>query len=193
MAGDQNQNFERVRKLQEKAAKAWTNYWHQYSDLSSWQFWVNAAFLLLPLIAVYLFIDRRRIFLIGFFGFNVHVWFNYIDLLGTRFGLWEYPYKLLPFIPVSLSLDASLVPVAFMLVYQWTLNHNKNCYLYLTALSAFFAFVLKPLMSLADLFQLYKWMNFFYIFLVYLIVVLVSKGITNLFIHMQKRSSDQKI
>jgi hypothetical protein len=193
MAVDQNQALEKIRKLQEKTSKAWVNYWHHYSNTTTWQFWVNLSLLILPLVALYMFIDRRRVFHIGFYGFNVHVWFNYIDLLGTRFGLWEFPYRTIPFFPVSLSLDASLVPVVFMLVYQWTLNHSKNYYLFLTGVCAFFAFVLKPLMSVLDLFQLYKWMNFFYLFLVYVIVMLLSRWVTNFFIHLQKTAKDQKM
>src|SRR5699024_6153519 len=73
--------------------------------------------------------DKSKALLLGFFGLNYHVWFSYTNSIGVGLGLWEYPYHVIPFLP-SFSLDAALVPVCFMLLYQWTLNHNKNIYLY---------------------------------------------------------------
>ncbi|MGM0878333.1 MAG: CBO0543 family protein, partial [Bacillota bacterium] len=138
---------------------------------------------------LYFFIDRKKIFLIGFYGFNIHVWFGYIDTWGNNQGLWGYPYKLIPFIPGSLSLDAALIPVLFMLVYQWTLNHKKNYYIYTLGVALFLSFVLKPLLVMHNLFVLHKWVNYFYLFIAYCFIFLFSKLITNIFIIMQKKAA----
>lgn len=133
-------------------------------------------------------IDRVKALLLGFYGLNYHVWFAYTNSAGIRLGLWEYPYKVLPILP-SFALDASLVPVSYMMIYQWTLNKNKNFYLYSTLLSAGFAFVLKPILVSRGLFRMFSWVNYFYLFLFYVLFFIVSKFITNLFINLQERGS----
>jgi len=42
------------------------NYWYQYSNLSTWQFWINVFAVILSLVVLYFFIDRRHVFLVGF-------------------------------------------------------------------------------------------------------------------------------
>ncbi|PZD95770.1 hypothetical protein DNH61_09945 [Paenibacillus sambharensis] len=164
------------------------NYWINYSHLGTWQFWLCAAILIVPLIVVYLYIDRGKAFHIGFFGFNVHTWFSHIDTYGVLHGLWEYPYQVIPFTPVSFMLDVSLVPVSYMLVYQWAINHGRSRYLFLTLLSAGFAFVFKPIMTSIGLFKLHEWMNYLLLFCGYMVIMLVSVWITVFFQRLQQTS-----
>jgi hypothetical protein len=182
----QQDTLRHLRETSKTHMNEWLEYWMNFSNATTWQFWLNLALLVFPLIVLYFFIDKRNALQIGFFGFNVHVWFTYVDQFGVLHGLWQYPYKVIPFMPVSFVLDVSLVPVTYMLVYQWITKHQKNRYLYLTLLSAAFAFIFKPIMSSLDLFRLYEWMNFVYLFCGYLIVMLISIWITALFLHKQK-------
>jgi hypothetical protein len=185
---EQLELYEKIKSMQEQITQLHADYWQQYSNLGTWQFWV--IFLLLfiaPLVTLYFLIDRRNMFLLGFYGFNIHVWFGYIDTWGYKQGYWGYPYQLVPFLPGNLSLDAALIPIAFMLVYQWTLKHNKNFYLYTTALSLFLSFIFKPILTLHHLFELHKGTNFFYLFISYCGIFLFSKIITNVFIKMQEK------
>lgn len=80
-------------------------------------------------------------------------------------------------------------------MYQWTLNHNKNYYLYGVGLSAFFAFVFKPIISAMGLFEMYKGIQYWHLFIGYLVVMTLSKLITNIFVHFQSEQeadSDEK-
>ncbi|MFC0210902.1 CBO0543 family protein [Paenibacillus chartarius] len=191
MTRDQEQMLNQIKEHQESSASLWLQYWSQYTNLSTWQFWINVAFLIVPLFVLWKAIDRRKAFEIGFYGFNVHVWFTYIDLFGARHGLWEYPYKMMPFMPVNTALDVSLVPIVYMLMYQWVENHRKNYYLYATAVSLLFAFILKPLITSFDMFVMYKWMNYFYLFLGYMIIALISKGIVEVFRYLKRTSESE--
>ncbi|WP_409304201.1 CBO0543 family protein [Peribacillus sp. SCS-155] len=177
-----------IENLQLKVSDSWSDYWSQYSDFGTWQFWINLAFLIIPLIVLYIFMDKRKALLLGFFGFNVHVWFTYIDTYGGTRALWYYPYKLLPVLPISFALDVSLVPVSYMLLYQWALNNKKNYYLFMLILSALFSFVLKPLLISLDLFELNRGANYFHLFLGYVAVGIVSKLITNLFLYFEHKA-----
>ena len=136
MTTEQTKQFEQVGILQRKFTDAEIDYWQQYSSLNSWQFWFLVGVLVLSLTILYLFIDRRKALLLGFFGFNIHVWLTKFDEIAVANELWNYPYILNPFATASFSLDAAFAPVVFMLVYQWTLNHNKNYYFFATGMFA---------------------------------------------------------
>lgn len=174
--------------MENTLSNAWEDYWQQYSNFGTWQFWLALAMAVLPLVLLYFVIDRRKAFHIGFFGFNVHVWFHYIDTYGVRNGLWDYPYQIIPVAAINFALDASLIPVLFMLLYQWTINHNKNYYVYLICLSIVLSFIFKPLLSALDFLELHKWANYFILFIGYIIIMLVSKWITNLFLYFERKS-----
>jgi hypothetical protein len=186
LATERAKQFDQLNNLYKDVSKTSHHYWFSYSNMSTWQFWFLLAFIILPLVALYFLLDRKKALLIGFFGLNVHVWFQYIDTFGVTNGFWNYPYKLVPFLPINLALDTAIVPVSFMLVYQWTIKHNKNFYLYGTALCMFFSFVFKNVLVTLGLFELYGGMNYFYLFLFYILTMVISKLITDLFIYFLK-------
>ncbi|MCP1158777.1 hypothetical protein ACQCVH_18050 [Bacillus infantis] len=183
---------EMLKDIREKAgalSSEQIEYWKEYSSFNDWQLWAVIIILIVPLILLYFKIDRSKILLLGFYGLNYHIWFAYTNSIGIRLGLWEYPYELLPVLP-SFALDASFVPVMFILLYQWTLNHKKNFYLYSLLLSAVFAFVIKPILVSLDFFRMFKGVNYFHLFLCYIAFFLVAKIITNIFISMQKNRAE---
>lgn len=175
-----------IRSKAEELAQIDMEYWQQFSSVGTWQFWVIVLTLLIPLIILFIFIERRKILLLGFYGLNFHVWIAYVDSIGLRLGFWEYPYKLTSVLP-SFSIDAALIPVSFILVYQWTLNHKKNIYLYSLLLSAIYAFVLKPLMNYIHFFHMFKGINYLHLFFIYAAVSMISILITNFFLWLQRK------
>ncbi|WP_134703454.1 CBO0543 family protein [Ammoniphilus sp. YIM 78166] len=186
MTSGQEKQFLELYGLQKKTYDMWTDYWFQYVA-GTWQFWVYVAFIIVPLVVLYFYLDRKKAYFLGFYGFCVHMLAAYIDAFGTSKGLWGFPYKAVPVLPASFSIDAVLIPVSFMLTYQWTLNRNKNYYLYLTLLSVVFAFGLKPLLSVLGLFVIFEGTTFFHIFLWYFSGVVLSKWVINIFIHFRQQ------
>lgn len=180
-----------IRSMKEDVLQLQTDYWVSFSDFGTWQFWVVLAALIVPLILLILFIDRKNILLLLFFGINYHLWFQYVDSIQITMGLHEYPYELFPFLS-SIALDGSLVPVVFIFMYQWVLNHDKNIYLYASLLSAVLAFVVKPIMVNFDFFRMFKGNNYFYLFLFYMLFFFVSYGITRLFAWMQQKGKAER-
>jgi hypothetical protein len=185
----QNNLLNKINEEQQTISDHWLTYWKDYSSFNTWQFWLNLIIFIIPLIVLYFKLDRKRAFQIGFFGFNIHVWMGYIDAFGTKQGFWEYPYQMIPFIPNSLVLDASLVPVLLMLVYQWTSRTTKNYYLYALLLSVFLSFIFKPILVSFNFLKFYQGANYFHLFLGYLVIFVLSKLITDLFQHFQKEGN----
>jgi hypothetical protein len=192
MNSKQESMFNHLKHLQSEGRDKWVSYWLEYSSYDTWQFWLLIALFLIPLVVIYFFIDRERPLLLGFYGYNVHVFFTYLDALGTTEGYWGYPYKFIPLLPSSFALDVSLVPAAYMFLYQWVLKKKKNYYIYMILLSAFFAFIFKPLLVYLHLFVFFKEANYLHFFWGYLAVGVISKLVTNVFIYLGKKSKGNK-
>ncbi|WP_274366160.1 CBO0543 family protein [Paenibacillus thermotolerans] len=188
MTDKQKQLFEQLTEQASDVANGWSAYWKTYSNMETWQFWVILAMILVPLVALVFFMNRKRAFQIGFFGFAIHVIAIYIDLYATTHRMWEYPYKIAAFPPFSFNLDAALIPVAYMFVYQFTLKSKWKYYLYLTLISVAFAFLFKPLLSWSGLFQLLE-SSYFQLFILYLVGGLLGKWIADLFGVAQRHST----
>ena len=191
MSSAHREALDKLIKEQQEGASNWLNYWLEYSAFDTWQFWFHVIMFLAPLIVLYFAMDWKRALQLGFYGFNVHVWFGYIDAFGTSQTFWTYPYKMVPFIPNSVGLDASLVPVLFILVYQWSVKHKKNYYLYTLLLSLFLSFILKPILVMHHLFEFHHGANYFHLFLSYIVILALSKAITDFFLYFQ-RKAEQK-
>ncbi|WP_227522044.1 hypothetical protein [Bacillus solitudinis] len=183
---EQLEAFNKITLMTEKLSKSQLDYWQLYSNIDTWGFKVVLFMFIIPLIVLYFVIDRKNILLLGFYGMNIHVWFSYINIAGIRQGYFSYPFELIPFIPGNLALDAALIPILYMLIYQWSINHKKKFYISSIVLSLILSFAFKPLLSYLNLFVLYKGANYFHLFILYCIIFLFSKLITNLFLKMQK-------
>lgn len=186
---EQAKKYEELKAAQEKVFDLWNQYWWDYSGFDTWQFWLNIVMIVLPLIFLYLFIDRKRLFLLLFFGFNIHIWSAYLDGMATRANYIGYPYKAIPMFPIHFGMDTSLVPVLFILMYQYTIEKKANFYLHSLILIFLITFILKPILAAGKLFILTKGTNYFHIFLGYVIIVLFSKGITNFFLKMTEQKA----
>ncbi|MGV3487229.1 MAG: CBO0543 family protein [Tuberibacillus sp.] len=187
MVISQPEMYQEFVKKTVEMAKLNEKYWALYSNPGTWQFWIAFLMLVVPLIILYFRLDRKKILLLGFYGYNIHVWFGYLDYIGTNQGWWGYPYHLIPFLR-SFVLDGSVVPVTFMLVYQWTINHKKNYYLYSFITAFVFAFIFKPILHEFGLFSLN--VRYVDLFLVYCIVILISRMITSIFLYISKKEEN---
>jgi hypothetical protein len=185
---DQNQEvlLAEIREQARRAYELGIDYWKEYSSINDLQFWIIVLMVIVPLVILLFKIDTKNTLLLAFYGLNYHVWFAYTNSAGIKMGLWEYPFELLPILP-SFALDASLVPVCYMLVYQWTLNHKKSFYFYSTLLSGILAFVFKPILVYFNFFRMFDGINYLHLFLFYIGFFLVSKGVTNIFLKIQKK------
>src|SRR5699024_2379949 len=163
-----------IRSISRELSQYQIEYWQLYSYVGVWQCWVEVLMIIIPLLILFFSIDNSKCLLLGFFGLKYHVWFSYTNSIVDGLALWVYRYHVIPFLP-SFSLDASLVPVCFMLLYQCTLNHNNYIYLYSILLSSVFAFVLKPIMVKFHFIHMFNGINYFHLILFYMAYFIVSK------------------
>jgi hypothetical protein len=180
------EQFDKAVELRKASTSAFVTYWNDFSIYFSLEYWMMVAFLVVPLIILFFKIDKHKLFLICFFGYSFHILFAYIDIYGMNRGMWNYPFQVIPSLP-SLSIDSSIVPVTFMLVYQWTINKNNNYYKYAIIAALVLSFIFKPLLVGLGLFKMYGKINYLSLFIVYLLVLVATKLMTNLFLWFQKK------
>ncbi|MEH7180582.1 CBO0543 family protein [Neobacillus vireti] len=193
MSSAQREALDKLVKEQLEGASNWLRYWFEYSAFDTWQFWLHVLMFVGPLIVLYFAMDWKRALQLGFYGFNIHVWFAYIDSFGTTQTFWTYPYKMVPFIPNSVGLDSSLVPVLYILVYQWTIKNKKNYYLFTLLLSLCLSFILKPILVMHHLFEFHHGANYFHLFLTYIVILVLSKAITDFFLYFQRKAKQEPV
>ncbi|MGY4691668.1 hypothetical protein [Salibacterium sp. K-3] len=150
-----------------------SSYWSDYSNVGTWEFWVVVSLLVLPLCLLY-FIDRRRIFELFCFGYTVHLLWTYIDLILENYNLLIHTRFITPQLPFALTVTTSLLPVGFLLLYQYCTNHKKNFYIYTVLLSAVFVFVFMSIEKGMGMVELEHGMNQFYIFLIDIVIAYIS-------------------
>jgi hypothetical protein len=184
---DRAEMFDKTQEIQKNHTDMFMEYWREYSHMGTWQFWVCLGMLVIPLIVLYFKLnrDRRTIFVIGFFGFAIHSATGYIDIYGQRNDLWSYPYNAIPFLPVGFFIDASLVPVVFMLIYQWVWKTDRSFYIWAFIACVIFTFGFKPILVWLGLFELN--ISYFGLFLAYLVTVVAGKVITDVFLWLEDK------
>lgn len=111
--------------------------------------------------------------------------------LTYKTRLYRHNYFLIPFLPQALGITASLLPVSFMLVYQYCINQNKPFIIWTTGLSAIFAFCFAPIEMLLGLVTIFKGFNIVHIFFIDIAIAMIAYGMTNFFVrtYMARQSS----
>lgn len=75
--------------------------------------------LIVPWTVWWKLVDRKRIAEIFSFGILITVVSSFLNLSGLHLGLWSYPYRLLPYSPKIYVLSYAVLPVTFMLMFQY--------------------------------------------------------------------------
>lgn len=178
--------WNKINHASEKVSSLISSYWHEHSDWSSWQFWIILAFLILPLIVLLIKLDKEKSLQVLFFGYTVHMLWTYLEIVLIRLGYMDHHYFLLPFLPQAIGITSSLLPVTFMLLYQYCLKHNKNFLIWTIVLSAVIAFVFVPIEKKIGFLAILKGFNNFHIFLIDIVNSMIAYGLTKFFIAFYK-------
>ncbi|GGJ65437.1 hypothetical protein [Virgibacillus salexigens] len=184
--------YHQIYELKEQLSFLRTEYWYQTSGVDTWYFWFNIASYIVPLVILYLFIDRRRVFEIGFFGYSIHMLWGYTNNFLSINNLLVHPHSFSFLIPVGLSVTAVILPVGFMFIYQYCTNYKKNYYFYAILLSVLFAYGFGAFSIAVNLLELHKWMTLTYVFLIDVMVAFLAYWLTKFFIWIGRQSTKQQ-
>ena len=176
----------RMRALQEELLSRRISEW--YDRVFSWQWGLLLIMLIIPWIIWWKIVDRQRIAEIFSFGLLVSVVSSLMNGNGLNLLLWSYPYTLTPVSPRAYSFSMSVLPVSFMILYQyWPRWKSFACATILFA--GVTAFIVQPLLSLAGIYRLINW-NYLYSFLALLIVGFGSRYLHHLVLHRGSKAKE---
>lgn len=177
---DYKQYWDQIHKNQNELNSLITSYWNKYSSMGDWQFWLIATTLIAPLILLGFTVNRKRIFEVFFFGFAVHMLISYSFIAMGHRGYLVHHYFITPLLPFGINMSASIIPVGFLLIYQYCTDKNKNFYLYALLLGALFSFGMGAINKYIGLTELRKGATLFHLFLLDTGVAYISYWLTRL-------------
>ncbi|PWU70334.1 hypothetical protein [Gracilibacillus dipsosauri] len=187
-----NEYWEQIYSISEELNSLITAYWDDYSNLSSWQFWVVLFIMIIPLVILYFTVDRQRIFELFFFGFIVHMLWSYCDTILSLYKYFVHTYFLTPLLPYAQNMTTSLLPVSFILLYQYCTKHKKNFYLYTLFLSAFFALLGTPIEEYFGFVKFDKGLLPLHIFFIDVAIAYIAYWGTKFVLSLNQRSEKNK-
>jgi len=159
--------------------------WGRVLALGAWRWWVLVALMFVPWFMWAKLVDKKKLLELSFFGMIIMVTSITLDELGFELSLWNYPVDIfLIFLRLS-SVDYTVIPVVFMLIYQYFSNW-KSFFWSLVALSLIFSFVAEPIIVKLGFYVLIKWM-YHYSFIIYIIMGLLAKWLTRFFVDVMRR------
>lgn len=189
---DFHQIWKQIAKRNDELNSLYSLFWEQYSDWGNWQFWVVVALLILPLIILFFTLDRTRLFEILFFGYTVHVIWTYTDIALGRANFISHQYFVSPILPNATNITASVLPVGFLLVYQYCTNRKKNFYLYTILLSAVYAFVFASMEEWMGLLKLSNGLGNIHLFLIDMGVAFIAYWFTKFLLHVKNKAINKR-
>jgi len=89
--------------------------------------------------------------------------------------LWSFKVRLIPIIPSVFLVDLTIIPLYYMLVYQYT-STWKAFAVWNAVASGVISLVVFPLMAVANVVQLIHW-NYLYFWVIILFVGFLARGV----------------
>ncbi|WP_188455439.1 hypothetical protein [Virgibacillus oceani] len=185
---NEQQLFDQIYEQKEQLKSLINDYWVTYSGPETWYFWYNIGNLVIPLVILYFLLDRKRLFEICFFGFSIHVMWANIDSILASGNYFVITHTLTHLLPVGVTVTAVLLPVCFMLIYQYCTNRGKNYYIYAIIAAILFAYGFGSIYKYNDMLVMSKGMNLTYLALIDIAVVLIAYWFTKLFIMIKDKT-----
>ncbi|HWR56490.1 MAG TPA: CBO0543 family protein [Negativicutes bacterium] len=152
-------SFEEVYKIQSAADEAGRDFWVK-STVFSHQWWILVALLVIPYVAWWKIVDRKRFFEITTYGLLVVLLTGLLDAIGVETDAWDYKYDLIPLLDVFIVYDVAVLPVSYMLVYQYFRDWWSFAIAHIVV-SFLFAFVAEPLLVWLDIYQPISWKHIY--------------------------------
>lgn len=121
------------------------------------------------------FVDKRRLTEILLFGSFIAVFRVIMDDAGASAALWVYSVKPLPLGHSLFLNDLTIVPLGFMLVYQYCQSW-KEFFLWAVIAEVGYSFVLLPVLVKFDILRMYNW-QYYYTFFIMLVAVTAMRAI----------------
>lgn len=165
-------SFEVLENTQKELVGIRYDYWLNHT-LFSFQWWLLLVIFIVPWIIWWKFVDKKRLMEILLQGITVAHLVFVLDAIGKESGLWGYEHNLEPLFNRFLPVDASALPVFYMLIYQYFPKWRLFIIVHVL-FAGIFAFIFEPLAVWLDIYQPHHW-KFIYSFPIYIFIPIFMK------------------
>ena len=181
-------SFSEIREIEKKFHDLQYDYWLHH-DLFQWQWWFLLIMTIIPWIAWWKLVDKRKLVEILLFGLIVMIIAIFFDLIVSNHMLWGYPHRIhWSLHPILLPYDITFIPVIYMIIYQRYPNWI-NFTIGMVLLSAVFSWIAEPLLEWMGLYQKYTW-KAIYSFPNYIWIGLLTKWLVILIFNINRQKND---
>lgn len=170
-----SETFQKAQQVREELHQLNVRQWYLDSFLT-WEWWLLVGLTIVPLVIWWKMLDKNKAYEIAFYGCMINIMAVILDDIGTNLSWWSYPIKLIPVVPPLLTADSILVPIFFMIIYQFFSSSLKRLYISNVITACFIAFVSEPLFIWLHYYKLNDW-KLIYSFLFYLTSTSIARFI----------------
>lgn len=168
------ENLKEIRLLEDKLYHLELNGWLK-NEFLTWEWWILVVFLVVPWVIWAKLVKRDIILEILLFGTVIILTTTLLDVVGVQYSFWDYPIALLPIIPRAFAFDFSMVPVAYMLLYQY-FRTWKSFILAQIIMALTYAYIGEPFCEWVKLVYYLEW-RYRYSFIYYIILGIVTRAL----------------
>lgn len=159
-------------------------------SLFTYQWWLLLVLSVVPWIVWWKLVDKKRLSQIALFGFIIITFVIVISPIGRNLSAWQYPHRLYwslstPYFPYELA----LIPIAYMLIYQYTSNWRTYILALIYNSVVFFGFEI--LFLRLDLIREYWW-NPIYSLISFNIIALLVRWLSEWIVRIEMDSVFEK-
>lgn len=152
----------------------------------TWQWCLLVALSIAPWIFWWCVVDKKRFTEIVLLGMFVLMSSSWMDDLGTDLILWYYPYKLLPVYPQLVPINYAVLPVTYMLIYQY-FPLWRSYITAITIMAALFSFVAEPSLGYLGMYKMLKW-HYYYSFPIYILMGITHRWLVETVLAINKQN-----
>ena len=174
-----NEIQQQIHKLNEMTRDYWI-----HNFVFSFKWWILLFLTIVPWFIWWKIVDKSRLTEISLYGFFIISVSTILDVIGWNYSLWYYPNNLLGICTPLIPIDYTLLPILYMLAYQYFPSW-KSFSIVLLILSFTFAFVWEPLAEMMNFYKPLKW-NHVYSFFGFFLMGVFSRRIVLKIIKIQK-------
>ncbi|WP_334073494.1 MULTISPECIES: CBO0543 family protein [Paenibacillus] len=152
-------SFEEIERLRKQLADLEQQFWLNHV-LFSMQWWILLATFIVPWVIWWMAVDKRNIRTILLYGLVIMTLINIMDHTGLQLMLWSYEYKLTPLIPILSPANLSLLPVLYMLMYQYFRSWRSFITAHIAS-AAVISFVGEPMFVELGIYHMLNWEHYY--------------------------------
>ncbi|MFC5451579.1 CBO0543 family protein [Paenibacillus aestuarii] len=172
-----DENMEKARELVTALVQTNIERFMNHGGFLSPQWWLLVAFTIVPWVIWVKIVDKKRKLELVVVGLFIAIVTKLLDLVGYNLNYWDYPIQMIPLVPEAFAFDLSMVPVAYMLLYQYFKTWKSYC-LGLLCMSVIYAFIGEPFCNLIMVVAYFKW-KYIYSFLYYNVIGITVRTIAD--------------